>query len=332
MLRALAFAAVVFGFAAPAAAQPCQVGRVARLAVDWEDGNRPLVSIGVNGQQILALVDTGATLTTMFRNGAERLGLNLSAMRASARGAGGAVRLMRTRINELSVGGQMARSVDMTVFDQNWPGRQEIGLVLGQNMLSGWDVEFSLAAGEMNFFQTSGDCEETALAYWGDDWTAAPMLPARNPNDHVRAEVIINGQTMVALLDTGAPTSSISLDAARRAGVTPDSPEVIEAGSTGGIGTRRVPTWLGRFTSFQFADEVIRNPQLRIVDYSAPRSRIRHDLLLGADFFRTHRVLFAYSQRRIYFSYLGGRVFQVTGPLDLVDEDEEAEGAAAPAN
>jgi hypothetical protein len=33
------------------------------------------------------------------------------------------------------------------------------------------------------------------------------------------------------------------------------------------------------------------------------------DMLLGADFLRSHRVLLAMSQRRLYFSYVGGRVF-----------------------
>ena len=34
------------------------------------------------------------------------------------------------------------------------------------------------------------------------------------------------------------------------------------------------------------------------------------EMLLGADFLRSHRVLFAASQRRFYFSYIGGAVFQ----------------------
>jgi hypothetical protein len=33
------------------------------------------------------------------------------------------------------------------------------------------------------------------------------------------------------------------------------------------------------------------------------------DMLLGADFLRTHRILFAMSQDRLYMSYLGGDPF-----------------------
>lgn len=33
-------------------------------------------------------------------------------------------------------------------------------------------------------------------------------------------------------------------------------------------------------------------------------------MILGADFVRSHHLLFATSQRRLYFSYLGGAVFR----------------------
>ncbi|MEA1674201.1 hypothetical protein [Nitrospirillum sp. BR 11163] len=38
------------------------------------------------------------------------------------------------------------------------------------------------------------------------------------------------------------------------------------------------------------------------------------DMLLGLDFLRAHRMFVAHSQHRIYFTYVGGPVFQVTGP------------------
>jgi hypothetical protein len=38
-------------------------------------------------------------------------------------------------------------------------------------------------------------------------------------------------------------------------------------------------------------------------------------MLLGVDFLRSHRVLVAHSQRKLYFSYIGGTVFQPRGKL-----------------
>jgi hypothetical protein len=40
------------------------------------------------------------------------------------------------------------------------------------------------------------------------------------------------------------------------------------------------------------------------------RGEERFDMILGADFLKAHRLLFAMSQHRLYLSYLGGDVFQ----------------------
>jgi hypothetical protein len=39
------------------------------------------------------------------------------------------------------------------------------------------------------------------------------------------------------------------------------------------------------------------------------------DMLLGADFLRSHRVLIAHSQRKMYFTYAGGTVFPVSASM-----------------
>jgi len=41
---------------------------------------------------------------------------------------------------------------------------------------------------------------------------------------------------------------------------------------------------------------------------------VQPDMLLGADFLRSHRVLLAISQRKMYFTYSGGKVFGNLGP------------------
>jgi len=38
-------------------------------------------------------------------------------------------------------------------------------------------------------------------------------------------------------------------------------------------------------------------------------------MLLGVDFLKAHRVLVAHSQRKIYFTYVGGPVFERVKPL-----------------
>ena len=60
---------------------------------------------------------------------------------------------------------------------------------------------------------------------------------------------------------------------------------------------------------------------------SFPGSRISakvevaHSMLLGADFLRSHRVLVAHSQRKIYFTYAGGPVFARAPPAGRAARD-----------
>lgn len=327
MLRAVlaagfwALFAVGFAFA-----DPCQLGRVGALDIVWQN-NRALAPVSINGQQVIALLDTGASRSSLFRNEADRLGLSYSIVNdRTAHGFGGASRIYSARINELRLAGETASDLRLDVLDSNWP--PPIGMIIGQNLLSSDNIELDFVAGKVTFFRTRGDCHQTALAYWPEDWSVIDMMN-RDDAGSVRAEVQLNGQTMRALFDTGAPTSLVTLDAARRLGVTPESEDVTADRATGGIGARRLQTWLGRFTSFQIGGEAISNARLRIVDTNLPgASHMDFDMILGADFFRSHRVMFAYSQNKIYFVYLGGHVFQVVGPVELPDQDPTAPEAA----
>ena len=63
-----------------------------------------------------------------------------------------------------------------------------------------------------------------------------------------------------------------------------------------------------------------------MLDTGAMRSFVPRSMLLGADFLFSHRVFITHSQRKIYFTYAGGPVFQLTGPLTIserpsVDDD-----------
>ena len=105
-----------------------------------------------------------------------------------------------------------------------------------------------------------------------------------------------------------------------------------------GAGRKLIPTWVGPFGSFRIDNEIIRDPSIRFADiwkystYGGTGARIaitvvHPDMLLGADFLRSHRVLIAHSQQRMYFTYAGGTVFQ-SGSLTPC---EELSGPDAPA-
>jgi tetratricopeptide (TPR) repeat protein len=128
------------------------------------------------------------------------------------------------------------------------------------------------------------------------------------------------------MFDTGAPTSVLSERAAERAGVKVDSPGVTDGGYTRGVGQRMVKNWIAPFASFKLGDEEIRNTRLRIGGPGLDTV----DMLIGADFFLSHRIYVASKQHRLFFTYNGGAVFNLKS--SPAPEPTPPAAAAAPAS
>ncbi len=208
--------------------------------------------------------------------------------------------------------------------------------LLGSIFLMQADVEFDFPHSKIRFFKPV-NCAGDQVVYWGAAYSVAPMLGAINRG--IRVKVTLNGAPVVAEMDTGSGASVVTLEGAARAGVRPKSQGVSELGAIHGMGPKKVQAFVGVFPSFSFGDETIKNAQLQIADlFHAGKETIvgshmpismvdEPSMLLGADFFRSHRVYIAREQRKVYVSYMGGPVFQTVG----VHPDAPAETAAAPA-
>jgi tetratricopeptide (TPR) repeat protein len=112
---------------------------------------------------------------------------------------------------------------------------------------------------------------------------------------------------------------------------------VTEAGYSSGIGRALVKNYIATASSFKIGDgEEIKNARLRIADLDLPDT----DMLLGSDFFVSHHIFVSNSQRKLYLTYNGGPVFNLTKtmsattaqaaevPKDEAPADHQA-GAAA---
>jgi tetratricopeptide (TPR) repeat protein len=155
------------------------------------------------------------------------------------------------------------------------------------------------------------DCKDTPLAYWAvpanKTYSVIDIALADAHAPHTKSVAYLNGTKIEVLFDTGSPVSILTLAAARHAGITPTSPGVVEGGSASGIGHKVTTTWIARFASFKLGDEEIDHAKLRFGDISL----LGADMLIGADFFLSHRIYVASSQRKLYFTYNGGPVFDL---------------------
>ncbi len=280
---------------------------------------RPITTVGINGQDVKLLVDSGAFYSTLTDALATELQLKLSYLPFGMRvdGITGEMEAQQTTVKRLQLVRGELNDIDFVVGG-NEPGGGARGL-LGRNLLSYTDTEYDLAHGVVRLMLPNGDCGETNLAYWAGETPVSVATLQREQRDKlpaIKSTATLNGKTIKVLFDTGA-TSVVSLSAAKRAGIAEDTMK--PAGHVTGAGRGRVKAWVAPVDSFEVGGERITNSRLMVADFDMRDV----DMLIGVDFFLSHHLYVAKAQRKIYFTYNGGPVFT----LNAVDKAEAAGSA-----
>jgi tetratricopeptide (TPR) repeat protein/predicted aspartyl protease len=313
-------------------AEPCQIVRAPDIPVTMS-GLQPLVRAQINGQDALLLVDSGAFFSMLTPAAVQQFQLPSVPLPGVmwVEGVGGSEAARVARVRRFTLINHTWDDVEFVVAGSEI-GAGAVGL-LGQNVLRSADVEYDLANGVIRLVRPKGDCKRTSLAYWADaagkTYSVIDIEPATAAQPHSKSVAYLNGVKLHVMFDTGAEQSILTLGAAKHAGITPSSPGVTDGGTSYGLGHKLTRTWITRFSSFKIGDEEVQHAQLRFGDIDLPNA----DMLVGADFFLSHRVYVASSQNRIYFTYNGGPVFDLSAtrrPADATGA-EAGNGAAATA-
>ncbi len=312
------------------AAPTCKIEQFAQLPVTMS-GTRPLVAAKINGTDVVFVADSGAFYSMLTPATANDLKLPLGPAPTWLQvvGANGSVDIHLTTVKELTLAKVPIRRVDFLVGGSE-VGDGAVGL-LGQNVWRLADVEYDLAHGVIRLIRTK-DCRGVALNYWdqkgGYSELDIQFTTAAEP--HTVGVAYLNGSKLRVVFDSGAATSVVSRKAAEKAGVDLKAPGVVDGGMHGGLGRKVYPTWIVPVESFKVGEEEIRNTRLRVAELVL----FNGDMLLGADFFLSHRIYVSNEYHKVYFTYNGGPVFNLaTGhSYDVVPTataDSAAGGASA---
>jgi tetratricopeptide (TPR) repeat protein/predicted aspartyl protease len=319
--------ALALALAAPTAhaAAKCRLSKMLEVPVTMQ-GPRALISAEVNGQDVRFFVDTGAFYSIITPEAAKRLKLtDVPIGSLMVAGVGGEAEVSAGEAKTFSLAHVPLKHVQFIVGGREFSAGT-VGL-LGENFLYFADVEFDFANGVMRFLKAQ-DCGGVDIGYWKPGMANVVPIEAVTERDpHIIAKAKVNGRWMRVEFDTGSPVSLISQDAAARAGIRREGQGVEAAGVMGGIGHGVVETWTAPVESFSLGDEEIKNTRLLVGKFGLNDV----DMLLGADFFLSHRMLVAHSQNRLYFTYNGGPVFRLDSPPSP-SQAVSGEGAAAKAD
>lgn len=327
---------MVIGIAAAAASPAladCSVGRIAELPVTME-ALRPMVDIKINGTPARMMADSGAFYSVITPGSAATLGLRLEPGPPGfyVSGVNGNASISIATVKTFTLAGVDLPNAQFMVGGSETPGSG----VLGQNILGFADVEYDLPHGMIRLMKSRG-CGRVNFAYWaaGRPFSMIDIAARDARNPHTVGTIELNGVKLRATFDTGAATTVVSLAAAARAGIRPDSPGVRPAGMVTGFGRNAVRIWTAPFASFKLDQEEIKNVRIQIGQLD-----LETDMLIGSDFFIAHRVYVSNAARRMFLTYEGGPVFNVAAryqnasgtdekaPLPVADTPADADGYA----
>jgi len=266
----------------------CQLQELMSLPTEYTGDNlHPTIEAQVNGKRVRAqLVTDGAE--TGFNGGA------IDSIDSNIKNDGGG-----PRVNlDYKIGPHKGKA-SFPVFNT----QQEIPLAVGTDYLLRADLELFVKEKVIKFFSPVG-CKEAHLAYWDANSLSIPFTVASKYDRRPRFSVKINGKPVTAMLATQFPYTTLNLRTAKELGITPGSKGVEKAGRMV-VGEAESQIWTAVLDTFEIGEEKVSNSKLQLADVDDEDAQLK----LGVDFLRSHRILVSMSQKRIFFSYVGGGVF-----------------------
>ncbi len=290
--RAIAVLWLALGFpATPAAAASCTPLAVLPLR---DVGGYLLVPADLGGIPVSLLVDTGSDAGLLAGAVVRALGLPLGRRRvATLEGTGGDGRTVPVAlVPRLVLGGLAIRDVPFPVG--TLPAAPNVspavaGLV-GADLLAGFALAIDVPDGRLALLPDSPPCNDTPVAPGPAD--DVPLAPS---GDRRVVAATLDGRAITALLDTGARSRIVSRRTAIAVGVSPALLDTEPGGITAGIDLRDALYHWHRFDRLRIGDETERDPVLTVL----PLPDGGADMLLGADWFASHRVVVSYRTNRM---------------------------------
>jgi predicted aspartyl protease len=285
-----AFAALLV-LSSAMAEEDCRLTLAASLPIDPHNSHRVIIPAEIDGKPLRLIIDTGSGHTGLTKHAAERLGLEAhvitSGFTPNFPYAGGRAKEF-VWLKSFKLADMRADRVEFFVLDADWKGDYD-GL-LGADFLHQFDVEFDFAANKLNLFAPH-PCKGKVV-YWTHDAPVA-VIPFENEqyDRHIRFDMTLDGKTVPTVLDTGAPSTSISI-AMASAWFQVDE-------KTPGVEALNGQYHRARFKALTLDGITVENPEITLLPEVNARGA-NYEGLLGMNVLRQLHVFVAYKEHKLY--------------------------------
>ncbi|MCQ8241609.1 retroviral-like aspartic protease family protein [Rhizosaccharibacter radicis] len=259
---------------------------------------QPIVQATIDGRTVLFMVDTGARFSILSPQLVTELGLWPDENRKTRLlGAGGMIQAAPVEVRDMVIGGRHARHAEFLVAGGNIhvnDGRM-FGGIFGGDFLASYDVDFDLPNKRIALYSEQ-NCGNHLDIGWPDPVYEMPF--SLEHDTAIRVTMKANDHAFGAILDSGASGTILDLAAAQAAGVPASATAADRHFTSEGIDENQTRTVLHRFASMSIGAE-------RRSPYPMAIGDIESGPLLGADFFRTHRIWVSYAHELLWIHPVG---------------------------
>jgi tetratricopeptide (TPR) repeat protein len=305
-------AAFPFIWIAGAQAEDCALRRLTEMPLVDNGGDRPIVTVLVDDQPRKMLLDTGGFWSMLDPSiaGAYKarpapveglLGLNAIALSRAV------------KVPSVQLGIAKFSNIDFYLAPDRYVGADG---TLGANWLQAFDIEIDPVKNTASFF--SSDHCEGRVVYWPHQDVAEVPVRIDNIGHRITIPLVLNGEEITALIDTGSSETYLNLRTAGRLfDLTSESPGMQQTSSrTDRNGVTRTE-YRFQFKSLKMGDITFNNPWLTLAPMSGPGP----DMILGMHHLHALHLYFAYKERKLYATSARG---------DIAEQQAAAGAGTAP--
>jgi predicted aspartyl protease len=197
--------------ASMAQAADCSLKLVNNVPITMaHEGRRALVPVTINGTQKKFLLDTGGAATQISAAAVEELKLPRVESDVKMLDLYGNASTYAAKVDSLVLGrlGDRNTRLPIMTFEDN----DLFSGILAADYMGKYDIELDFAGGKMNYF--SPDHCEGKVVYWPA--AAIAIVPMRFVDHHLNLDVTLEGHRLRAMIDTGAPRTTLYMAEAKR--------------------------------------------------------------------------------------------------------------------
>ena len=299
---------------APAAAAACSgLQIIDSLEITQLPSGRPALTITIADTPRTMLVDTGGAVSSITQQTVQELGLTTIQNNRGLRGVNGAFTSLLARLPSIAIGRLQQRNALYFVLPDSG-GMNEFDGILGAEFFKQYDTDLDFNSGKLNLF-LQDHCPGQGVVYWPNTGVAA--VPFRtNDSNHITFRVTLDGKQLDAMLDTGASTTVLNMNDARRLfSVDVNAPDVEKVGELTGGYTASI--YRRQFKTLAFEGVTIDNPMITlrpdmmngaVVEQAQTGSLIGGSrrglpsLILGMSTMADMHIYIAYKERKLYIT------------------------------